>query len=277
MKRFSLLILLLAVLSWSMACGIFGRSEPEGPERLVPDSVLEMIVVDVNEAALSRTELPADLERDVASLEDFGDVARQARLSLSAGQVMITEGRLDFAGIRENLREQSYTIGAYRDFDILESADAAAGSALLEDERFLISGDYPALIDVLRDKSRDSGLFWNDGDDDLNRARDIAGDGLVVTASRNCQLDDNAGCEAVAWGFSRGEERRTVIEGSAALMFRDATAAQGAAAAIELSIGANDLMRLTEILTENATVTLKVDVNRDDFHMLQFPISLRQR
>jgi len=277
MKRFSLLILLLAVLSWSMACGIFGRSEPEGPERLVPDSVLEMIVVDVNEAALSRTELPADLERDVASLEDFGDVARQARLSLSSGQVMITEGSLDFAGIREDLREQSYTNGAYRDFDILESADAAAGSALLEDERFLISGDYPALIDVLRDKSRDSGLFWNDGDDDLNRARDIAGDGLVVTASRNCQLDDNAGCEAVAWGFSRGEERRTVIEGSAALMFRDATAAQGAAAAIELSIGANDLMRLTEILTENATVTLKVDVNRDDFHMLQFPISLRQR
>ena len=76
MKRFSLLILLVAALSGSLACGFIGRSSPEGPERMVPDGVLELLVVDVGEAALSRTDLPSALERDVADLENFGDVIR---------------------------------------------------------------------------------------------------------------------------------------------------------------------------------------------------------
>ena len=40
------------------------------------------------------------------------------------------------------------------------------------------------------------------------------------------------------------------------------------------SIGTNELMRLTEIITDDAIITLKVDVNREDFALLEFPIHL---
>ena len=274
MRRFCLLTLLVGVLSWSMACGLIGGSSPEGPERMVPDGVLELLVVDVGEAALSRTDLPAALERDVAGLENFGDVTRMAELSLPSGQVTITEGDFDFDVFREEQRGKGFTTSSYRDFGLLEGADGGNAHALLEEEGYLISGDLAAVIDVLRDTSRDSGLLWNDDKGELKQASDLAGDGLVTTTGRNCQLENNVGCRAVAWAFFRGEDRRTVIEGSAALLFRDATAAQGAAATIERSIGTNELMRLTEIITDDAMITLKVDVDREDFALLEFPIHL---
>ena len=59
MNQCALLILLFSVLGSFLACGVFGGSAPEGPERMVPDDVLELLVVDVGEAALSRTDLPS--------------------------------------------------------------------------------------------------------------------------------------------------------------------------------------------------------------------------
>ena len=277
MKRCALLILLAAALASSassLACGFIGGSAPDGPMRMVPDAVQELVLVDVGEAALSRTDLPSDLESDVAGLENFGDVVRQAKLSLPSGQVMITEGDFDFDDIRNSLREESYTTATYREYSFLESADGSMAAAFMEDDGFLMSGDFAAIVDVLRDDSRDSGLLWDDEEGELRMALDLAGEGLVVSAGRNCQLENNVGCRAVAWAFSRGEERRTVIEGSGALLFRNAAAAAGAAAAIERSIGTNELMRLTEILTEDSTITLKVDVDREDFALLDFPVNL---
>ena len=277
MKQLSLVTMLAVAILGSLACGFVGGSAPEGPQRMVPDGALELVLVDVGEAALSRTDLPSKLERDVTALENFGDVVRLAKLSLPSGDLMITEGDFDFEDIRNSLREDSHTPSTYREYSFLESADGGSVSALLEDEGFLVSGDFPAVIDTLRDKSRDSGLLWNDEAGELNQALELAGDGLVVTAGKNCQLEVNVGCRAVAWAFARGEERRTVIEGSAALLFRDATAAQGAAASIERSIGTNKLIRLTEILTDDTTITFKVDVDRDDFALLEFPINLGKR
>ena len=103
---------------------------------------------------------------------------------------------------------------------------------------------------------------------------DLAGEGLVLTSGGNCQLNNNVGCRAVAWAFSRGEDRRTVIEGGAALLFRDAAAAASAAPELERAIGTNELIRLTAIQTDGATITLRVDVDRDDFALLEFPINL---
>ena len=48
--------------------------------------------------------------------------------------------------------------------------------------------------------------------------------------------------------------------------------AAGAAAAIRRSIGTNELMRLTEILTKDSTITMKVDVDREGFALLDFPV-----
>ena len=67
----------------------------------------------------------------------------------------------------------------------------------------------------------------------------MSGEGLIVSVGGNCQLENNVGCRAVDWVFSRDESRRTVIEGSAAILFRGFGAAAGAAAAIERSIGTN--------------------------------------
>ena len=275
MKRCALCILLLTALAGSLACGLIGGSSPEGPERLVPDGVRELVLVDVSEAALSRTNLPIELEGSISSLEDFGDVRRQATLTLASGQVMITSGEFDFPDVRASLQEGSYTGTEYRGYSLWESAQGSNAAGLLEEEGFLISGDYETVIDVLRDADRDAGLLWNDDDGELNQAMALAGEGLVVTAAQDCRLGDNAGCRAVAWAFSRGE-RRTVIEGTAALLFRDASAAAGAAPVIERAIHANQLMTLTKILTEEATITLKADIDRDDFANLEFPIRLGQ-
>ena len=276
MKRCALFLLLVTAIAGSMACGFIGGSSPEGPEGLVPDAARELVLVDVSEAALSRTDLPMKLENGVSSMENYGDVRQQASLTLASGHVVITSGDLDLLDIQDDLADSSHSSSQVRDHDFWVSADGLQASAILADEGYLIRGDTDAVIDVLRDVSRDSGLLWNDDDGDLKQVLDIVGAGFVKTTSRDCRLENNHGCLAAAWSFSRGEERRTVIEGTAAFMFRDASAASGAAPIIERAIHSNELIALTQIATEGSTVTLRADVNRDDFAALQFPISLGQ-
>jgi hypothetical protein len=276
MIRCTLLILLVSVLGSSLACGFIGGSG-EGPVRMVPDDVLELVVVDVAEAALSRTDLPVDLESEISNLENFGDVRRQASLSLPTGHAMIASGDFDFEDIRNSLREQGYVSASYRKYSFLESPDGRYAAALLEEDGFYLSGDFEAVAAVLRDNSRGEGLLRDDDEGELRQAMDLAGEGLVITAMGICQLENNVGCRAVAWAFSRGEDRRTVIEGSAVLLFRDASAAADAAAPVERTLGANQLIHLTKITTDDTVIRLRVDVNRDDFALLEFPILLGGR
>ena len=277
MIRCSLLVFVVLVLGSSTACGWFGGSDNEGPVRLVPDDVLELVVYDVAEAAFSRTDLPDEFERVVSDLEDFGDVQKHASLILPTGGVMIASGDFDFEDIRESLRVRGYASSSYRKYDFLESPDGQDAAALLEDDGFYVWGDINAVIAVLRDNSRGQGLLKDDDDGELRQAMKMAGEGLVMTASGKCYLENNLGCRAVAWAFSRGEDRRTVIEGSAALLFRDPPSASAAAAEVERAIGGNALMYLTEIQTEDDVIRLRVDVNRDDFALLEFPILLGGR
>ena len=277
MIRCTLLAVLVLVLGSSVACGLFGGSDDEGPVRMVPDDVLELVVVDVAEAALSRTGLPANLESEVSNLEDFGDVVKQASLVLPSGQVMIASGDFDFEDIRSSLRDRGYLSSTYRKYSFLESPDGRDSAALLEDEEFYVWGDSDAVVAVLRDNSRGQGLLKDDDEGELGQAMELAGDGLVMTAGASCRLESDLGCRAVAWAFSRGEDRRTVIEGSAALLFRDASSAAAAVASIERVIGLNQLIELTDISTEEDVIMLQVDVNRDDFDLLEFPILLGGR
>ena len=274
MIRCALFVLVLTAVAGSLACGFIGGSSPEGPAALVPDGAREVVLVDVSEAALNRTDLPAELESGVSTLETYGDVRQQASVSLPAGQVSITSGDFDFEDIRTVLREGGYAEVTYRDYTLLESSDGSGASALLMEDGFLINGDFEAVIEVLRSISRDSGLLWNDDEGELKQAIELSGEGWVSTASRDCRLADNTGCLAVAWAFSRSEERRTVIEASAALLFRDSPAAAGAAPYIEQAIGAIPIMTLTEIVTTEETITLKADIDRDDFARLEVPVGL---
>ena len=274
MIRCTLLAVLVLVLGSSVACGLFGGSGDDGPVRMVPDDALELVVVDVAEAALNRTDLPAALENDVSNLEDFGDVQKQASLTLPTGQVMIASGDFDFEDIRVSLRDRGYFSSTYRKYSFLESPDGRNAAALLEDEGFYVWGDSDAVIAVLRDNSRGEGLLMNDGDGELRQAMKLAGEGLVMTAGGACRLENDMGCRAVAWAFARGEDRRTVIEGSAALLFRDASSAADAVASVERAIVTNRLLHLTDIRAEEDVVRLWVDVNRGDFALLEFPISL---
>ena len=277
MIRSVLVVLLVSILVSFLACGIFGGSDDEGPVRMVPDDVFELVVVDVAEAALSRTDLPMDLESQVSNLEDFGDVQRQASLVLPTGQVMIASGDFDFEDIRLSLLNQGYVSSTYREYSFLESGDGQDAAALLEEDGFYVWGDSDAVVAVLRDNGRDQGLLKDDDQGELKQAMERAGEGLVMTAGGACRLESDLGCRAVAWAFSRGEDRRTVIEGSVALLFRDGPSATAAAASVERAIGENELVHLTEIQTDNDFITLKVDVNRDDFALLDFPILLGGR
>lgn len=276
MIRCTLLAVLVLVLGSSVACGLFGGSDNDGPIRMVPDDVMELVVVDVAEAALSRTGLPMDLESEVSNLDNFGDVLKQASLVLPTGQVMIASGDFDFEDIARALHDQGYAASTYRKYDFLESRDGQYAATLLEEEGFYVWGDSDAVIAVLRDNSRGQGLLKDDGDGELRKAMDLAGEGVVMTAGGACRLESDAGCRAVSWAFSRGEDRRTVIEGSAALLFRDASSAAAAVASIERAIGMNQLIRLTDIRTDEDVVRVQVDVNRDDFALLEFPILLGQ-
>ena len=276
MIRFALLVALVLVLGSSLACGLFGGSGDDGPVRMVPDDVLELVVVDVAEAALSRTGLPMDLESEVSNLDNYGDVSKQASLVLPTGRVMIASGDFDFEDIRRGLRDRGYFASTYRNYAFLESPDGRESAALLDEEGFYLWGDSAAVIAVLRDNSRGQGLLRDDEEAELRQAMELAGEGLVMTAGVACRLEIDVGCRAVAWAFSRGEDRRTVIEGSAALLFRDAAAAADAVAPVERAIGTNPLIHLTDIRTEDEVVMLGVDVNRDDFALLEFPISLGQ-
>ena len=105
LNRCALFILLLSALAASTAaCGWIGGSAPEGPAGLIPDSAREVVLVDVSQAALNRTDLPANLESQVSSLENYGDVRRQAMISLASGTVTITGGDFDLQDIKEDLR-----------------------------------------------------------------------------------------------------------------------------------------------------------------------------
>ena len=274
MKRSALLILLLTAAAGTLGCGFIGGSSPEGPVALVPDGAREVVLVDVGEAALNRTDLPANLESSVSPLENFGDVRVQAEVSLATGDVMITSGDFAFDDIRKSLTDGGYTEAAYRGYNFWESDDGGRASALLDEDGFLIDGDFEAVIEVLRSQSRDSGLLWNDEEGELNQAMELAGTGLVTVVSRYCGLADNRGCRAVAWSFSRSEERRTVIEGTAAVLFRNASAATTAVPLIEQAIGANPVMSLTEIVRVDSTLTLKTDIDRDQFASLEVPVTL---
>ena len=274
MIRCTLLAVLVLVLGSSAACGLFGGSDDDGPGRMVPDDVLELVVVDVAEAALNRTDLPMDLESEVSSLDDFGDVRKQASLTLHTGHVMIASGDFDFEDIHSSLRDQGYFSSTYRKYTFLESPDGQDAAALLEEEGFYVWGDSDAVIAVLRDNSRGEGLLKDDDEGELRQAMELVGEGLVVTAGGACRLESDVGCRAVAWAFSRGEDRRTVIEGSAALLFRDASSAVDALASVERAIGINQLIHLTDIRTDEDVVRVQVDVNRDDFALLEFPILL---
>ena len=276
MKRFSLFVLLLAALVASLGCGLFGGSAPNGPERLVPDVARDLVIVDVSESALSRTDLPTNLETAVANLEDYGDVSRQATATLPSGSVTISGGVFNYGHVRAALQEGSYGESVYRDYELWESSDRNNAFALLVDDNFLVQGDREAVLDLLRDASRNSGLLWNDDRGELNLALDRTGEGLVVTATLDCDLAAYPGCQAAAWTFARGE-RLTVIEGTAAIIFRDASTASSAAPIIERTLNSNPLITLTEILTEESVVSLKADVNREDFAKLTFPIELESR
>ena len=280
MKRCALFLLLLTAVAGSMACGFIGGSSPEGPEGLVPDGARELVLVDISEAALNHTDLPMEFENRVSNLENYGDVRQQAALTLASGHVLITSGDFDFQDIRDDLDNSGYAFSLNRGYDYRVSANSGQASALLADDGYLISGDIEAVSDVLRDVNRDTGLLWNDDGGELKQALDIVGAGLVKTASRDCRHgtnpENNHGCLAAAWAFSRGEDRRTVIEGTAAFLFRDASTASAAAPIIERAINSNELIALTQIITDENTVTLKADINRDDFASLQFPINLGQ-
>ena len=172
------------------------------------------------------------------------------------------------------MQEGGYTEAAYRGYNFWESSDGSEASATLAEDGFLINRDLEAVVAVLRRVSRDSdsGLPWNDDDGELQQVMALTGEELVTTAGRDCRLADNTGCRAAAWAFSRGEERRTVIEGAAALLFRNAASAASAAPLIEQAINANELMALTEILTTGATITVGADIDRDDFAGLEAPV-----
>ena len=272
MIRCTLFVLLLSILGSPVACGLFGGSDGEGPLRMAPDDVIELVVVDAAAAASTRTDLPARLESEVSNLDDFGDVQGQALLTVPTGQVMIASGEFDFEDIGSSLRDLGYVPSTYRKYNFLESADGRSAAALLEDDGFYVRGDFDAVVSVLRDNGRGQGLLKDDDESELKQTMDLAGVGLVVTAGGGCRLENNLGCRAVAWAFSRSEGRRTVIEGSAALLFRDASAATAAVASLERDIGMNRLIQLTNISAEENIVRVRVDVNRDDFPRLEFPI-----
>ena len=273
MMRFGRWAFLLALGALGLlGCGVFGGSAPEGPLRLAPDDTRELILINTSEAALSRTPLPGEFEAGIASLRDYGDIGRQAWLRLASGRVIVSEGAFDYEGIREVLSESGHRGAEHRGFELWESGDGVTARAMLEDAGYFISGDAAAVRDVLRAVDRGQGLLWDDGRGAIRRALDGTEEGLLTTASADCRVAA-AGCEAAAWVFARGESRRTIL-GTGRLRFRDEELAAAGTAAVEQGVGANGATELVEVAADGEVVTVRVEIERDAFGGLEFPLGL---
>ena len=256
------------------ACG-GGSSAPGAAQDYILSDASGVSVIEV-QAILNAAEVPAMIAEggdlgivnvSADSDEDFADALTDAwedidaTLGTSLDEVShivetnsytIIKGSFDFAGIRNELEDQDYDDGTYREFELWEAG--STGVALFEGSGIFVRGNVETIKEVIKAIARGDGFL--SAEDDLKRALDRAGSGMVTAASTGCQIDAN-GCNAVVRVITGGDEDRTEL--TTVYLFSSDRRAESGMDDIEDSILDNEFIDvdIEEITASGEFVTLK--------------------
>ncbi len=194
---------------------------------------------------------------------DPGAVTQEIDVRASVGNYHITKGEFNFSAIKNELEDQGYDDGTYRDQEIWESENGGHSVALFEGAGSFVYGPTDTVKEILKAIDRGEGFMTDEAD--LRRALDKVGDGaLLVEAATDCSVlsDSLNGCRARAEAFTGGDQDSVEITGAA--VFSSERRAESGMDDIEDVIEDDDSIDadLDEIRVDGEVVIFKVTVYR---------------
>ena len=229
-----ILIIFTALTALTSCGGSIGGGDFGSPETLILEDASSVDITNIK-ALLESSDIPAYFLSEDEDPEDFKDrwrdeweddsralatdpdvVTHDTSIDASVGRYYITSGEFDFNAIKNELEDQGYDDGTYRDQEIWESERGDRSFALFESAGFYVSGPTDAVKEVLKAIDRGKGFMATEAD--LRRAIDkIDGGALFVSAESNCSNLRTApnGCRAISLAITGGTEDSTEVTGSA--------------------------------------------------------------
>ncbi len=284
----NVVVILLAIAAFTAlatlpACGGSsdgGGSAPSDPKGLVLEDSYSVEITSVR-ALLESSAVPAFFLDEDEDPEDFKDEWRDAwedrtralatdpdtvtqdiQVSTGVGGYYITKGEFEFSAIKNELEDQGYDDGNYRDREIWESENGNA-VALFEGAGSYVYGSTDTVKEVLKALARDEGFMTNEAD--LRRALDkVDGGALSVNVETDCSglASSLNGCRAYAGAITGGDEDSMEITGAA--VFSSERRAESGMDDIEDEIEDDDSLDadLEEIRVDGEVVIFKLTVYR---------------
>ncbi len=276
------LTLLVFALAALVSCGgsVGGGSAPSDPKGLVLEDSHRVQITDVK-ALLESSAIPASLlNEEDEDPEDFKDdfrdewedksralatdpdtVTYDVEVSAGVGSYYITKGEFEFGAIKNELEDQGYDDGTYRDQEIWESENGNA-VALFEGAGSYVYGSSTTVKEILKANARGEGFMTSEAD--LRRALDkVDGGALNAAATSGCSgliPSSLNGCRASAIGVTGGDEDSVEIAGSA--VFSSERRAESGMDDIEDGIEDDDSIDadLEEISVDGEIVSFRVTI-----------------
>ena len=276
-------VLFAFVLAALAACGGSGGgagNAPSDPKGLVLEDAYSVEITNVR-ALLESSAVPAFFLDEDEDPEDFKDdwrdawedrsralatdpdtVTQDLQVSAGVGGYYITRGEFEFAAIKNELEDQGYDDGNYRDREIWESENGNA-VALFEGSGSFVSGSTDTVKEVLKAIARGEGFMTDEAD--LRRAWDkVDGGALSINVETECSGLSSSlnGCRAYAGAITGGDEDYMEVMGAA--VFSSERRAESGMDDIEDEIEDDDSLDadLEEIRVDGEAVIFKLTVYR---------------
>ena len=274
----ALFALVLAALA---ACGGSDvGNAPSDPKGLFLEDAYSVEITNVR-ALLESSAIPAFFLDEDEDPEDFKDdwrddwedksralatasnaVTQDIQVSAAVGGYYITKGEFDFNAIKNELEDQGYDDGTYRDQEIWESENGSA-VALFESAGSYVYGSTDTVKEVMKAIARGEGFMTNEAD--LRRALDVVdGGALSVNVETDCSSLASSlnGCRAYAGAITGGDEDSMELTGAA--VFSSERRAESGMDDIEDEIEDDESLDadLEEIKVDGEIVTFRVTVYR---------------
>ena len=201
-------------------------------------------------------------DRSRALATDPDTVTQDIQVSAGVGGYYITKGEFEFVAIKNELEDEGYDDGNYRDQEIWESENGNA-VALFEGAGSYVYGSTDTVKEVLKAIARDEGFMTNEAD--LRRALDMVdGSALSVNADTDCSglASSLNGCRGYAGAITGGDEDSMEITGAA--VFSSERRAESGMDDIEDEIEDDESLDadLEEIRVDGEVVIFKLTVYR---------------
>ncbi len=183
--------------------------------------------------------------------------------------LVVVEGDVDFAHVKDQLESVAYDSNQYRGFELWEGGLYHHESvALFEDRGRIVMGDAKAVRSVLRMLDRGSGSLSDDADSDLGRALKKAGEGWISFAEVPCWgYYELRGCRAVGASLRRGDDDY-LVEATFAVLFRDERTAESGMDELESQLEEDSSFEfdIDDVRLDGDFVIVTASVDEDDLY-----------